>query len=113
MDVVVKDVSSIVKSRGGDMEHRLHSIGEELRRNIQGVIDALPEGHAKPAQLARHLGLEKVLTSRVVNAIRHEEPLATLSAAPGPAPLRRLLAAARKKKVPEQILRPAAAAMSY
>ena len=47
--------------------------------------------------LARRLGVDKVLTSRVLKALRNKDAIAVIKLAPGPAPLRRLLRAAAQR----------------
>lgn len=103
----LKETSEFSGLDASDAEERLCRIGDDLRRTIQDVIDAVPGGPYRPAGLARRLGIDKVLTSRVVKAVRHAEPLATLSSTPGPEPLRRLVSAASRKSVPEEYITPA------
>jgi hypothetical protein len=57
--------------------------------------------------LARALGLDKVLTSRLLKAARHKDPVAVAYHVPGPEPLRRFFRAARRKGVEAGLTRAA------
>ncbi len=87
------------------------AVGRELCEAFRQLIAALPASPGRPMQLAETLGLKKDLSSRVLNAIRTSEPLAVAHRMPGPEALRRLVAAARKKRVPADILARAEAAI--
>jgi len=82
-------------------------------RTFRGVLEAIP-GHPSPHRpqwLARFLGVNIVLTSRILKAAQQHDPLAVAHIIPGPEPLRRLLKAAERKKVDAAIIREARAAV--
>jgi len=92
------------------LETRVAEIGRELGQCLRELIEGLPGAPRGPQQLARVLGVDKVLTSRVLKAVRVKEPIATVFHAPGPEPLRRLIrSAARSGAAPDAAKRAAAA----
>ena len=82
---------------GSDLEARITVVGRELRDSLNAVLAEIPGYPYGPQTLADRLGLDKVLTSRVLKATRTEDPIAVAYHVPGPEPLRRLLRAARKR----------------
>jgi hypothetical protein len=60
-----------------------------------------PQG---PVSLARAIGVDKVLASRVLRAATNQDPVAVLQMMPGPEPLRRLARAAGKKGVSRELV---------
>ena len=82
---------------------RVVDIGSELSHALSGVLDALPGGPHRPQRLARALGVNTVLTSRLLKAARHHDPLAVAHLMPGPEPLRRLLLAAERSHIDRAI----------
>src|SRR5262245_16303846 len=88
------------RSAGHDtVEGRIVEIGRELSGALVRVLSALPGSPHRPQALARLLGVNIVLTSRVLKATQQRDPLAAVTTMPGPEPLRRILRAAEKKKV--------------
>lgn len=75
---------------------RLEQIGTRLRRTIRGVLKALPGDDLRPIPLARQLGLNKNLTSRLLGALGRKDTIALLRELPGPAPLASFLLAIRE-----------------
>ena len=75
------------------------------------MLEALPGAPLGPASLARTIGVDKVLASRVLKAIRDDNPLAVLHHSPGPDPLRRVLRAAGRREVPAGLIAAAEAAV--
>ena len=80
-----------------DLEARISEVGRELGATLNALLDALPEGRSGPQRLARSLGLDKVLASRLLKAARSKDPMAVAFHLPGPEPMRRFLRAAAKK----------------
>jgi hypothetical protein len=80
-----------------ELEAEITAVGDRLVASIREVIDALPVRTAGPQALARLLGIDKVLASRVLKAARARDPIAATHAMPGPEPLRRLIRAAGKR----------------
>ncbi len=93
----------------GDLEPRIAAIGTELRDTLLEVLEQLPASGPQP--LATRLGLNKVLTSRLLKAVRTRDPMAMVFHCPGPAPLQRFLKAARRVGVSLPVLQPAEAAV--
>ncbi len=70
--------------------------GDGLHTSLSGVLDSLPGPASAPGPqaLATRLGIDKVLASRLLKALRATDPLSVVNRAPGPEPLRRVLDAA-------------------
>ncbi len=85
---------------GSHLETRIRGVGQELAASLLAVLEELPGGpEAGPAPLAEALGVDKVLTHRVLKAVRGSDPLATAFHAPGPDPMRRFLRRAKSRGV--------------
>ena len=97
---------------GSGLEQRFSEVGSLLGKAFGDLLGALPDGQAGPQRLARGLGLDKVLLSRLLKSLRARDPLATLHHAPGPEPLRRVLRAARRAGAPTPLLDRAAGAVN-
>lgn len=93
------------------LEVRITEVGRRLADTIGAVIDEVSGQPNGPQALAKTLGLDKVLTSRVLKATRSRDPMAFVHHSPGPEPLRRLLRAARKNGVGGDRIRPAVEAV--
>lgn len=83
-------------SPGEGVALRVAATGHELRARLARVVSEVPGGAQGPQRLAKALGLDKVLASRLLKALRSSDPLAVIHRLPGPEPLRRALRAARK-----------------
>jgi hypothetical protein len=92
------------------LEQRIAEVGTALRDRLLAVLEQLPA--ARPQQLATHLSLDKVLTSRVIKATRARDPIAVAYHIPGPEPLRRFLKAARRVGVDITLVKAADAAVA-
>ncbi len=90
-------MSTLTQVAGAGLERKITRIGNDLSRTIGTVVTEMDE--VGPAALARRLGVDKVLTSRVLKALRNKDAIAVINLAPGPAPLRRLLRAAAQAGV--------------
>lgn len=78
--------------------------GRALSSGFRELLDALPGAPHGPQALALALGLDKVLTSRLLKSVRSPDPLSAIHRAPGPEPLRRVLRAAKRRgSAPERI----------
>lgn len=82
---------------GPGLREDLGLLGQELGDGLGRVLAAVPGQPGGPQALAAALGLDKVLASRVLKALRQRDPLAVVHGLPGPEPLRRLLRAARRR----------------
>ena len=80
-------------------ELRIQNVGRVLAAAIRAVADAIPGTPHGPVEVARRLGIDKVLASRVLKAVKNRDPVAALHDAPGPEPLRRFIRAAQKRGV--------------
>jgi len=67
--------------------------GTELSQSLRELLNFMPGRALRTGELAKALGIDKVLASRVLKTSRAGDPLATLHAAPGPEPLRRVVRA--------------------
>lgn len=84
---------------GSSLEVRIIETGERLLAGLTRAIDSVPDSRVGPQALARRLGLDKVLASRVLKTVRSSDPLAAIHRAPGPEPLRRVVRAILKAGV--------------
>lgn len=82
---------------------RIQRVGQSLAAAVRAVAKAIPGTPHGPVEVARRLGIDKVLASRVLKAAKQRDPVAALHDAPGPEPLRRFVRAARKRGVPSDI----------
>lgn len=93
------------------IEQRISKVGADLAQTFRELLDALPGAPHRPQMLARFLGVNTILTSRLLRAVRQKDALAALHRMPGPEPLRRLIRAAEKKGVPPARIREAEGAV--
>jgi len=84
---------------GAGTESRVAAVGSRLASTLAALLDALPNAPHGPVALAKLLKLDKVLTSRLLKALRGRDPLAVVHLMPGPEPLRRLVRAALRAGV--------------
>ncbi|MBX3378586.1 MAG: hypothetical protein KF805_00700 [Phycisphaeraceae bacterium] len=78
--------------------------GDELMNGLTSVLKYVPGNDAGPQRLATELGVDTVLASRLLKAVRSPDSLSLIHRAPGPEPLRRVLRASAKHGVPADIL---------
>ena len=102
---------SIAADAAPGLEARVRLVGGELRESMVAVLDALPGGPRRPQELVTILGIDKVLASRLLKAVKHRDPMAVTHLAPGPEPMRRLLRAASRRGVPQDVVERASAAV--
>lgn len=96
------------------LEAQIVDTGGALLRSIHAILDPFSQQAPGPQALARHLGVDKVLTSRVLKATRSGDPIGALHAMPGPEPLRRLVKAAQRHGASaEAVIEASAAIGSY
>ena len=86
------------------LEVQIARTGEELLAGLSAVLEAIPDGPQGPQMLARRLGVDKVLTSRVLKAMRSPDPMSVIHRIPGPDPLRRLLKGVAKQGVSAMLM---------
>lgn len=78
--------------------------GDELMSGLTGVLKFVPGNDAGPQRLATELGVDTVLASRLLKAVRSPDSMSLIHRAPGPEPLRRVLRASAKHGVPADAL---------
>lgn len=89
----------------GTLEVRINAAGEDLLKGLTTVLGQIPATDAGPQQLAKELGIDKVLASRILKALRAPDPMSVVHRVPGPEPMRRLLKATSKLGVnPEDLV---------
>lgn len=81
---------------GADLEARVTAVGLALRHSFDALLESVADASRRPQRLAEQLGVDKVLTSRLLKALEARDPIAVVHHAPGPAPLRRVVRAARR-----------------
>jgi len=86
-------------SRSGSPEARILPVAEALQGALGPLVAAITGGIARPSRLTRELGIDKSLASRLVQALRHAEPLEFLHRTPAPVGLRIVIRAARERGV--------------
>lgn len=93
------------------LDIRIARTGEDLLHSIARVLDAIPDPPSGPQALARRLGVDKVLASRLLKAVKSPDPVSVINRAPGPDPLRRVVKAAGKQGVDAGLIRDASEAI--
>jgi hypothetical protein len=78
------------------LEGRAARTGQTLADTFSALLAAVSPAQAGPVTVARRLGVDKVLASRLLKAARNRDPVAVLQLMPGPDPLRRVLRAATR-----------------
>jgi hypothetical protein len=76
------------KPLSGDLSTRSHELAGKVLRSLDALLGSLPGGSPRPQELSRLLSLNKDLTSRLLMAIREEDPLSGIQVLPGRVPLR-------------------------
>jgi hypothetical protein len=97
--------------RGAELEAEIIAIASALVPAINALIAAVVDPSTGPVAVAQAFGVDKVLASRVLKALRRQDHLAALSCMPGPEPLRSLVRSAQKRGIPPQTAASAAAAI--
>lgn len=100
--------------RGLHLEAEIVGVGSALAKHIGEVVGAVIQGNAGPVALAKLLGggVDKVLASRVLKALRQADPVVTLYFMPGPEPLRSLVRAAERRGAAKDAVEGALAAVA-
>jgi len=104
-------ISEKVRAPDGALELEITRTGDDLYRGLSSVLDSIPSAPRGPLNLARSVGVDKVLASRILKAVRSADPMSVIYLMPGPDPLRRLLKGAARNGVDEHVIRNAAAAV--
>ena len=72
-------------------------LSAELTTALRALIDSSPFAGLGPIEITRTLGVDKTFTSRLMSALRANDPLVALSLLPGVVPLRQFVDAAREQ----------------
>lgn len=91
------------------VDARIGALGHELAKAFATLLAALPGAPLRPAELARTLGVDVMLSSRLLKATQAGDALAVAHLMPGPEPLRRVIKAAQRLKVDQPLVDEAAA----
>ncbi len=78
-----------------EVDGRIRAVGTALGQALSDVLAALPDAPHRPNQLARDLGVNRAVASRLLNATGRRDPLEVLHYVPGLEPLRKVVRAAR------------------
>lgn len=89
----------------------MRSVGQDLVRSLLALLNQLPDCPSGPQALAARLAVDKVLTSRLLAALRTQDALAALHRLPGPEPLRRVVRAVARRGTPDPAVARALAAI--
>jgi hypothetical protein len=102
---------TIASGQENEVQARITQVGRDLGETFCKLLDAIPGGPHRPQWLAQQLGVNAVLTSRLLKAAQQRDPLVVAHVMPGPEPLRRLLRAAEKQKINRRLIQDAADAV--
>lgn len=91
----VESRASERREPGGSLEARIKLAGKNLCSAIQELTEQVPASATSTQDFARALKIHRTLASRVLNAIRTDDPLAAISRMPRSEGLRILLQAAK------------------
>ena len=86
-----------------DLDQRIEATGRELRDTIGTVLEAVAGPHPRPTRLARAIGLDKSLASRLVRAVQSPSDLDLMHLVPSPGGLRILAELAARRADPASI----------
>lgn len=87
------------------LEERVFRISRELADQMGQLIDSVPGQPQGPVRLAKAVGVDKVLASRVIRAAQSRDPIAALQLMPGPEPLRKFANSASKHGAPNELVK--------
>jgi len=87
----------------GDLRLRIEASGRELRRAITGVLEAVAGPRPRPTRVARAIGLDKSLASRLVRSVRATSDMDLMHFVPSPGGLHIFADLARKHADPASI----------
>ncbi len=87
------------RSTGADrgLELRIAELGSRLAQGLRTAVTAAADPNAGPIAVAARLDIDKVLASRLLKALRTDDPFAFVHRAPGPEPLRRVVKAVERR----------------
>jgi len=82
---------------------RIEATGRELREALAAVLEAVAGPHPRPTRVARAIGLDKSLASRLVRAVQSESNLDLMHVVPSPGGLQIFADQARRFASPASI----------
>ena len=86
-----------------DFESVAPAVMQRLSAAMRSLVDAVPGGIRTASELERGLGVTKKVAWQVHKIAEAREAIAVASFVPGPDPVRKLLAAAAKRRVPARV----------
>lgn len=95
-----------------DLETRVVRTGDDLLASLTRVLGRVSGTSAGPQRLAKELGVDKVLASRLLKALRSPDGMTAMHRAPGPDLIRRVLRASARLGVPAEEIAAAEVATS-
>lgn len=95
------------------LERRINDAGEALLTGFVRVLDQIPGGDSGPQRLAKELGIDKVLASRMLKAVRAPDAMSVVHRVPGPEPMRRVIKASSKLGVNPDDIKQAGQAIDH
>lgn len=104
-------IADMKQLTGDTLARQVDQVGGRLIPAIRQLIDAVPRDLAGPVSLAQALKLDKVLSSRVLKALRQADIISGVFYLPGPDPLRQIVAAAARRGVSASLTREATGAI--
>ena len=104
---IISESASSQANGEDELERRITLVGDSLLQGFIPVVSALVRSETGPQQLAQLLGVDKVLTSRLLKAMRTSDPVSAVHRMPGPDPLRRLLKASARAGVDVELIKEA------
>lgn len=111
LSMTLKNADIQTKPKHASLEVTVSAIGADLVESLSRVLSDVPGAPYRPQQLAKHLVLNKDLTSRLVRALKKRDPIAAIHVMPGPVPLRRVISSAQKAGVHKDVVAEAASAI--
>lgn len=80
-------------------------LGSDIRGAFVTLFNSFPENERGPSAIARALGVNRVMVSKLLNAVRRDDPLEVVQHIPGPDSLRSITHASRMiDDVPDTVL---------
>lgn len=93
-----------IETKPTPITEKIRNVGEDLAETFRAVINALPGQPTRPNQLAKELGLNRAISSKVLLAASKQDPMEVAHVIPGPEPLRALLQAAAGRNVDAELI---------
>lgn len=97
-------LSTRVPHASDRMDARIRPVAEGLSRAMRRLMDSIPGAPLGPTPLSRRLGINRVIASRLQNALACEDAYEVLHRVPGPESLRVVMQAAGRLGVRDDIL---------